>query len=136
VGTFEVLEHTADVGIAARAETLTGLFETAAEGMTTIAGVFRPGEGDPARIELSGGDVEGLLVDWLNEVLYQHDSRRAAVRKVRVERVDESVVSGTIELTPLSDGDDEGVQIKAVTYHQLSVRRLGGGWEATVFFDV
>jgi SHS2 domain-containing protein len=138
MGTFELLEHTADVGLAAGAETLEALFETATEGMATIAGVWSPGngEGDRLRIHLEGGDVEGLLVDWLNEVLYEHDSRRSALRNVEVEHVEESAVTGFIELAPLSGRDDEGVQIKAVTYHQLRVRRADGGWEATVFFDV
>jgi SHS2 domain-containing protein len=138
MGTFELLEHTADVGLAARAETLEALFETATQGMATIAGVWSPGHGDddPVRIHLDGSDIEGLLVDWLNEVLYEHDSRRAALRRVSVEHVDDSAVSGFIDLVPLSGRDDEGVQIKAVTYHQLQVRRADGGWQATVFFDV
>jgi SHS2 domain-containing protein len=136
VGTYDVLEHTADVGLVARAGDLNGLFETATEGMATIAGVYRPGEGHPLRIHLEGSDVEGLLVDWLNEVLYEHDSRGVALRGVKVDRVDPSAVSGSIKISPLSERDDEGIQIKAVTYHQLEVKQTNGAWEATVFFDV
>jgi SHS2 domain-containing protein len=136
VGGYEILEHTADVGLRAHADTLAELFATAAEGMATIAGVFRPGSGTEVPIRLTGSDVAGLLVDWLNEILYQHDSRGAAVRAVRVAEVDDRKVEGTVELDPLSERDDEGVQIKAVTYHQLSVARAHEGWEAVVFFDV
>jgi SHS2 domain-containing protein len=131
-----VLEHTADVGLMARAVDLNDLFETATRGMATIAGVYRPGSGDSVRIHLEGSDVEGLLVDWLNEVLYEHDSRGAALRAVAVSSAGSSSVTGSIEVSPLSEGDDEGIQIKAVTYHQLEVARMAEGWVARVFFDV
>jgi SHS2 domain-containing protein len=136
VGSYEVLEHTADVGLVARALDLNDLFETATQGMATIAGVYRPGSGESIRIHLQGSDVEGLLVDWLNEILYEHDSRGAALRAVTVDSVESSAVTGSIEVSPLSDRDDEGIQIKAVTYHQLGVKRTDEGWEARVFFDV
>jgi SHS2 domain-containing protein len=29
-----------------------------------------------------------------------------------------------------------GTYIKAVTYHQLSVKKTGEGWKATVYLDV
>ena len=136
MGSYEVLEHTADVGLRAVASDLAELFETAAEGMAAIAGVHRPGRGEPVAIALESSDLEGLLVDWLNEVLYQHDSRGAALRTARVWEVDDTSVRATIELAPLDERDDEGIQIKAVTYHQLAVRKTEDGWEAMVFFDV
>jgi SHS2 domain-containing protein len=136
LGSYDVLEHTADIGLVARAVDLNDLFATATEGMATIAGVYRPGGGESVRIHVEGSDVEGLLVDWLNEVLYEHDSRGAALRAVTMASVESSAVTGSIEVTPLSDRDDEGIQIKAVTYHQLEVKRTDDGWEARVFFDV
>jgi SHS2 domain-containing protein len=141
VGSYEVLEHTADIGLRARAADLEDLFQTAARGMATIAGVYRPGAGEDVAVELESSDLEGLLVDWLNEVLYQHDSRGAAVTGVKVRDLEDSRLKGILQIAPLDERDEEGIQIKAVTYHQIDVSRIGGGrdedgWEATVFFDV
>ena len=134
---YEVLEHTADVGLRVRSEDLAGVFAAAAEGMADIAGVFRPGRGrEEVAVALESRDVEGLLVDWLNEVLYQHDARGAALQGVRIDEAGDTTVSGVLLLAPLEAQDEEGVQIKAVTYHQLEVKRSREGWEATVFFDV
>jgi SHS2 domain-containing protein len=136
MGRYEVLEHTADVGLRVEGSDLKDLFKTAAEGMTTIAGVYRPGEGEMVPLSLESPDLEALLVDWLNEVLFQHDSRGAGVRGIGVENVSDTALRGSVSLAPLEAADEEGVQIKAVTYHLLGVRRTSGGWEATVYFDV
>jgi SHS2 domain-containing protein len=136
VSDFEVLEHTADVGLIARGSTREDLFRSATEGMAKIAGVLRPGRGEAVPVRVEAPDVEALLVDWLNEVLYVHDSRGVALRRVTVERVTEEEVTGRLEVEPLGAEDDEGVQIKAVTMHQLYVREVREGWEARVFFDV
>ncbi|HZA83854.1 MAG TPA: archease, partial [Actinomycetes bacterium] len=47
----------------------------------------RPGPGRPVTLEVSAADLGGLLVDWLNEVLWLQEVRQAAVAGVRVERV-------------------------------------------------
>ena len=80
---FELLEHTADVGIRARGATLEEAFEQATLGLAEVQGALAPGpeEGapdpeEPSResreavaVEVSAADPGGLVVDWLNEVL-------------------------------------------------------------------
>ena len=136
MGDFEVLEHTADVGVRATGATLEEAFEQATLGLADIVGIWRPAPGDDVAIDLSGADPGGLLVDWLNEILYLHDTRGAAFGGVKVDEVTDSRVRGTITLAPLGEDLAEGVQVKAVTYHQLVVERADGGWAAQVFFDV
>lgn len=143
---FEILEHTADVGLLATAPTVTGVFEQATRGMAQIAGIWRSTNGgvDSARpqserdehgIRVEARDREGALVDWLSEVLYLHDTRNIALTRVIVDAVGETSVSGRIWSSPLDDADT-AIQIKAVTYHQLDVRETSEGWSATVFFDI
>jgi len=132
---FEILEHTADIGLRATAPTAAGVFEQATRGMAEIAGIWRSTRGHEHIIRVEGRDREGALVDWLSEVLYLHDTRNLALSGVLVDTVGEKNAAGRIWSSPLDDGDT-AIQIKAVTYHQLVVRETTEGWSATVFFDI
>jgi SHS2 domain-containing protein len=143
-GGFELLEHTADIGIRARGASLEEVFEHATEGLAEVLGALRPGgspggsgwSGEAVAVEVSAGDPGGLLVDWLNEVLWLREVRQAVVRGVRVERVGDGTASGEVVLG--ADGPEpDGTLVKAVTYHRLRVEPdPGGGWLAEVYLDV
>ncbi len=132
---FEILEHTADVGLLATAPTVTGVFEQATRGMAQIAGIWQSTKGKEHIIRVEARDREGALVDWLSEVLYLHDTRNIALTGVIVDAVGETSASGRI-WSSLLDDSDTAIQIKAVTYHQLDVHETSEGWSATVFFDI
>jgi SHS2 domain-containing protein len=153
-GRFELLEHTADVGIRASGATLEEAFEQATLGLAEVLGAHRPGPGRPVTLEVSAADLGGLLVDWLNEVVWLHEVRQTAVAGVRVERVaigrpgagragggaggggGGGLARGVVEL---ADGGEppDGTFVKAVTYHRLRVEpEPGGGWVVEVYLDV
>ena len=136
MGDYEILEHTADVGLRARGAALEEVFATATEGMMAIAGTWHPGDGDEVALSVEAGDLEALLVEWLGEALYVQDARGVSVAGVRVDRVDDGTASGALLVRPFAGDPSEGVQIKAVTFHQLAVERSAEGWAATVFFDI
>jgi SHS2 domain-containing protein len=138
-GGFELLEHTADVGIRAWAGSLEEAFERATEGLAEVLGALRPGApgpGDPVPVEVTADDLGGLLVDWLNEVVWLREVRQAALAGVEVERVGDGVARGTVALAAGGPAPD-GTFVKAVTYHRLRVEPdPGGGWLVEVYLDV
>jgi SHS2 domain-containing protein len=152
MGEYEILEHTADVGVRARGRTVEEVFEQATLGLVEVVGALRPDaehpdaegaaadqdedQGQDVQVRVEAADLGGLLVDWLGEVLYLHDVRDAAVGSVRVEHVADGHASGTVRLLPVTDGVFEGTQVKAVTYHRLRVEPEGDGWVAEVYLDV
>ena len=135
---FELLEHTADVGIRARGATLEEAFEQATLGLAEVQGALGPGP-DPSEavaVQVSAADPGGLLVDWLNEVLWLTETRRAGMAGVRVERVGDGTASGSVVLSSGGPAPD-GTFVKAVTYHRLRVEpNPGGGWLVEVYLDV
>jgi SHS2 domain-containing protein len=133
---FELLEHTADVGIRARGPTIEVAFEQATLGLAEVQGALARGVGEAVAVQVSASDPGGLLVDWLNEVLWLTETRRAGVAGVRVERVGDGMASGSVVLA--SGGSaPEGTFVKAVTYHRLRVEPdPGGGWLVEVYLDV
>jgi SHS2 domain-containing protein len=133
---FELLEHTADIGVRARGATLEEAFEQATLGLAEVQGALAPGPGDPVPVEVSAADPGGLLVDWLNEVLWLAETRQAPVTGVRVERVGGGAAAGWVVLAAGGPGPD-GTFVKAVTYHRLRVEPdPGGGWLVEVYLDV
>jgi SHS2 domain-containing protein len=147
-GGYELLEHTADIGIRARGPTLEAAFEQATRGLAEVLGALvreepsgrprgGPGtSGEAVRVEVSAEDPGGLLVDWLNEVLWLREVRQAAVAGVRVKRVTDASASGWVAFS--GDGPaPDGTFVKAVTYHRLRVEPdPGGGWLIEVYLDV
>jgi SHS2 domain-containing protein len=133
---YEIIEHTADVGIRARAGSLNELFEQATLGLLDIAGAYLPDlTGHPTSISVEGRDLEGLLVDWLSEVLYLQDARDMVITDVHVARVSEGSASGHVDVAP-REGSLEGTAVKAITYHEIQVVESADGWVAQVFVDI
>ena len=132
---FEILEHTADVGVRAWGTTLEECFEQAALGVLAINGAYVSGSGERDKIELAAPDLGALLVDWLSEVLYLHDARDAVVTGLGVENVSDDQLSGWVELRARTE-ELEGTAVKAVTYHRLAVEPSDDGWSATLYVDV
>jgi len=133
---YEIVEHTADVGIKASGATLEEAFRDTTLGLLDISGTWVPNGGEDVRLRFEGTDAASLLVDWLGEILYLQDARDALVSAIEVERATEEQVAGVVRLTPRGDVSPEGTAIKAITYHQLAVERTGEGWRTTVFVDV
>ncbi len=136
MGGFEILEHTADVGIRSFGDSIEETFEQATRGLAEILGAWRPGDGQRVDVELEGSDLEALLVDWLNEVLYLQDARDGVICDMEVLEVDDARVVGSVAFAPRGEQPLEGTAVKAITYHQLKVERTPGGWVAEVYVDV
>lgn len=133
---FELLEHTADLGIRARGATLEELFEQATTGLAEVLGAWRPGRGEtaPVPVAVEAADLGGLLVDWLNEIVYLQEVRGSSLAAVELERVGEGRAAGSVTLAPRTPSG--GTYVKAVTYHQLRIEQRQGGWLAEVYLDV
>ncbi len=135
---FEILDHTADIGIIVHGENLKALFENAGEAffhlITDLRKVKRRIE---RQINIGGESLDRLMVDWLSELLYLHDAENLLFRGFEVDSVGED------GLKAIAKGElfQEGVhviktQVKAVTYHQIEVRQENGLWRAQVILDL
>ena len=136
---FEIIEHTADVGIRAWGDTIEEAFEQAALGMfSIIADVSKVDFIGEAEVRVENEEMDGLLVDWLSELLYLFDAERIFLGKFEVnieERDGRYFLKGRVfgeRYDPKKHG--MGVEIKAVTYHMLKVDMEKK--EITVLFDI
>jgi SHS2 domain-containing protein len=139
---YQILEHTADIGLRAWGETREALFENCALGLAEILDRrWREGPREVASAftglsaDLRAPDIEALLVDWMNELLFLLERDVVCLSATKIHEMDETRLSADIVLDPCAHAP-EGTELKAATYHQLSVRRRDFEWEATVYFDV
>ena len=134
---FEILEHTADVGLQARASTREEVYEALGEGLATLQEAWFPNQGTERPVRVEAPDPEALLVSWLDELLYLHETEDTVFAGLAVDRVDDTSLSARVRMAPRGDRELEGVGVKAATYHRVEVaRQPDGGWTGRVYLDV
>jgi SHS2 domain-containing protein len=136
-GRFEVLEHTADVGLRLTGDSPEEVLEAAAEGLATLQGAWFPGEGEDHPVTVAAADLPGLLAAWLDELLYLQESRDAVFGGVSVRLAEDAGAEGAVRLAPRGDRELESVGVKATTLHRIRFDRdPNGTWSADVYLDV
>jgi SHS2 domain-containing protein/molybdenum-dependent DNA-binding transcriptional regulator ModE len=134
---FEVIEHTADVGIIAHGRTLPEVFANAAAGMMSFLispDAVRPAE--TRRVAVEAEDREGLLVAWLSELLVLLNGDGFVPREYRIERLTDTHLEAGVLGEPVDTARHRfRLDVKAATYHQLEIRQ-NQFWRARVIFDV
>ena len=84
---FEILEHTADIGIIAYGKDIREAFAGAAKGMFSL--ITEPEdikEVESRDIELAATDRENLRVEWLNELIYLFDTENLLFKRFQITR--------------------------------------------------
>jgi SHS2 domain-containing protein len=132
------VDHTADAGIVVEAPDLARLFERAAYGMfSVITDLVAARATETSRISVEASDRMALLVRWLSELNYRHVTEHRIFSKFEVlalsEHQLEAEVSGEI-FDPARH--TIFTEIKAVTFHDLQLKRDDRGWKAQIIFDL
>jgi SHS2 domain-containing protein len=135
---FEILNHTADIGIIVHGANLKTLFENAGEAffhlITDLRKVRRRIE---RRVNLEGESLDRLMVDWLSELLYLHDVENLLFKGFKVDAAGEDGLKARMKGEPFQEGVHViKTEVKAVTYHQIEVRHENGRWRAQVILDL
>lgn len=137
---FEIIDHTADIGIRVRAADWHGLLGAAARGMLACLGDFRRADGaieERIAVRLEAGSRADLLRDWLAELLYYIDRRRWMIVAIPELRADERRLDAVVTFAAYDPASSVlRCELKAVTYHGLRVDESADGLSCTVIFDV
>ena len=135
---YELFEHTADLGLRARAADLNTLFAEAAACLFSAI-VEDPGTvraETAVTVELAGTDRDFLLFDWLKELLYRYDGEHMLFGRFEVTVRDDGL-TGTAWGEPVDPERHVLLhEVKAITYHELKVEKTEDGWLAEVIVDI
>ena len=120
---FQLIEHTADVGLIAYGSNLAGAFASAAFGLfSIIADLSTVKETESRTLELREDDPEALLFEWLNSLIYLFDVEMLLFKRFDIIDFDgrklKAVCHGE-KYDPSRHHIKTGV--KSATYHLLKV---------------
>lgn len=131
---FEEIEHTADLAIKAYGRDIRELFANAAHAMFAL--MAEPSLEEPARereVSLEATDYEGLLVDWLNELIYLHEVEGETYYQFSIKTLSPTELKAHVTGGPTKS---KTKAIKAATFHDLKINEIANGFMATIVFDV
>jgi SHS2 domain-containing protein len=145
---YEFLDISGDAGIRAFGDTPGELFVNAALGMYSLT--IDPDtvrKSDTIEVSLTHQSLEGLLVSWLNELIFRFDAHGFIGKEIAITEppsakelkgVDrEYSMSASVSGEPFDPERHKGkLLVKAATYHRLKVENKDGRWTAEVIFDI
>jgi len=135
---YQIIDHTADLGIIVEGTDEKNLFIRAAQAMTDLMV-----EGDISKetvikdVLVEGEDFPDLMVRWLGEILYLFDGEKLLVYSIEIKSISPTKLKSTLTLSSFEPEHHQVKrEIKAVTYHQISVDKVNDGWQARIIFDI
>ena len=134
---FEILDHTADVGIIAYGSNINEAFANAAKGMfSLITDLGDIEESEYRDTELTAPDQESLLVEWLNELIYLFDVENMLFKRFDIIQLSETHLKARSYGHKVDSSKHKlRMGIKAVTYHMLKIDKSNGS-RVQVLFDI
>jgi SHS2 domain-containing protein len=137
-GTFQLLEHTADVGIVATGDSQGEALAWLATGMfSVIADLDSVAPRECVEVSLVSSNREALVVDWLNELVYRYEAEGFLPREFKVT-VDDAGTALRAECwgEPINlERHQVLTSVKAGTYHRLELSH-NSQWRIQVILDV
>lgn len=135
---YRIIDHTADLGIIVRGPDVGGLFISAAQAMTELMVKGDLGDKRTLReVSVSSEDYPDLMVRWLGEVLYLFAAEKLIPDTVKIKAITPTRLEATVAMAGFDPQRHRVLrEIKAVTYHQISVRTVHDEWEARIIFDI
>ena len=136
--TYKLLDHTADLRIRVTGADPAGLFANAGLALSDLIAGPQASEAKAWHLlSVSADDRADLLVGFLRELLYLWTGEHKLVTMIHVQQISETGVearAGVIDYRP--DVHVINHEIKAVTYHQIDVKQVDAGWQATIIIDI
>ena len=135
---YELFDHTADIGIRVWADSPAGLVYPATEGLYAAVGALVPrGPARTVAVDWAGSEQAILLRDYLTEVLAWMESDERMVVAVEVAEFRGQRLAITARTRPIDQARSSlDREVKAITYHGLGIERTGRGWQATIIVDI
>ncbi|MGZ4625779.1 MAG: archease [Kineosporiaceae bacterium] len=131
-GAYCFVEHGGEVEVELEAATEAAVFAAALAAFRELIELDAEGEPATHEIELAAEDHALLLVDWLSELVFLAEMEEFVPERVVTVELDGGALRAEVS------GRRGSVRhlVKAVTLHDLELRREGGLWHGRVVLDV
>lgn len=117
--------------------TLEELFLNAAVGLVSLLAPDADAKTDTELdVVLDSDNAENLLVDWLREILFYHETRDFVPVKTQVIELSYKGMKAKLVGGVKVSGEEPVAEIKGVTYHGLAITKNAEGYAARIVFDI
>ncbi len=135
---FEIIDHTADIGIIVYGMDVKELFSNAALALFSL--ITQP-EGIQGKLHLnlrvSSERTDTLLVAWLNELIYFFDAKHLLFNQFDIVNLTDGELTATCHGENFDPKRHEiKIGVKAATYHGLKLDKSSEGYRAQVILDI
>ena len=138
---FEIIDISGDVGIRAFGKSIEEVFKNSAIGMYSLITDLEGVKGDKnISISVESNSLEGLLVSWLNELIFHFDAYNFIGKDITISAF--SIQPSALMKAEIrgeefdTERHERKLLLKAATYHRLKVEKAGDVWEADIIFDI
>jgi len=133
---YRLIEHTADIGLIAYGNNLAEAFGNAAYGMfSIIAGLSAVREVESRQVKLEAKNMEALLFDWLNSLLYFFDTDTLLLKRFDISELTENHLQATCYGERYNQSRHRlKIGVKSATYHMLKIDREKN--QVRLIFDI
>ncbi len=132
------MDVSGDAGIRVAAGSAEDAFASAAMGMfSLITDLDKVEEKESQAITYENDTLEGLLVGFLNELVFRFDAYGFIAKRVKIDGLGGDRIRATVYGETFDPGRHaRGLLIKAATFHNLKVENTDGKWRMEVIFDI
>ncbi len=135
---YKILDHTADVCLRVYGKSFEKLLKNAAKAMMNLITnieLIKPSKS--ITINIQGETKEELLVNWLQEILYYMEVKKMLFKDFKITSVTEKMVSGNAYGENIDlKRHDLLHQIKAITHHNLKIKKAKDKLTVDIVFDI
>ena len=138
---FNYFETTADLGVEAMGKSLEEVFKEGAKGLYNImVDIDKVDKKEKIEFEVIGEDLEELLYNFLNELLFYTDVEGIVFNDfdIKIERDDSGYKLKCTAYGEKIDKKKHNIkeEVKAVTYHKMKVKKENGEWKVRYIVDL
>lgn len=133
-------EHVGELELVVEAGSLAALFAEAARALAAVMGggrVLAPNEAapfvQPERVEIHATDRDALLAEWLNELVFLSETRKAVYPDAAIDAIGAHELIATVRGIRI---EEVKTAVKGASLHGLRIEDSAGGCRATVVLDV
>lgn len=135
---FEIIDHTADIAIAAYGADSKAAFANAALGMFSLmTDSDKIKESTSLDVEVTADDKKDLLISWLNELLFVFEVKKMLFKRFDIVALDKTTLKARCYGEKIDPKRHRiKMEIKAATYHMTSIEEKQNLTRVQVLLDI
>ncbi len=135
---FKIIDHKADIAVEVFSNSINELYQVAIEAFTSIITNLEKVNPTTYRmVIIKGNDKEQCLVNLLSELIFIYDVDGFLCRKTRITNITPNHLRADLYGEKFDNEKHDILgDIKAVTYHGLSIIKEDGLFRTTIIFDL